>query len=329
VEYLQRELQNIEDSRAFTTIYFGGGTPGVLTPEHIVTIGQAIEKKCHQLPVEWTFEMAPSTVKIDRLAALKEIGITRISLGIQSFNDHTLGLFGRRQSNQLGAYYRLRDQGFSNINMDLIFSPIHQTLRSWVDDLNQAICLAPEHLSTYCMTQENDPSIPTDEDKEAEFYIETCDILRANGFQQYEISNFCRPGQESLHNINTWKMGEWLGLGPSASSQYRFRRYTNIPSLQQWMAGLDSGIATLADDTKLCSRDLFIDSLLFGLRMNQGVDLLSLTAKFGDHSNASLEDLFRRLVDENYAQVNETTLALTDSGRLRCDAIELEILQCF
>ncbi|MDR1458100.1 MAG: coproporphyrinogen III oxidase family protein [Puniceicoccales bacterium] len=273
--------------------------------------------------------MAPSTVQIDRLAALKEIGVTRISLGIQSFNDHTLKLFGRRQCHPVESYEMLRTNGFTNINMDMIFSPNHQTLRAWIDDLDQAIGLAPEHLSTYCMTKENDFNTSPDEDKEVKFYTETCNILRSNGFQQYEISNFCKPGQESLHNINTWKMGEWLGLGPSASSQYRFRRYTNIPSLRQWITGLDSNAPILIDDTKLSTKDLFIDSLLFGIRMNQGVDFTELAARFGDHSNANLKYLLYRLVDENYANINETNIALTDSGRLRCDAIELEILQCF
>jgi oxygen-independent coproporphyrinogen-3 oxidase len=329
VKYLQKELQNIQDNRTFDSIYFGGGTPGILTPEHIITIGQAIEKKCHRAPTEWTFELAPSTVKIDRLIALKEIGVNRISLGVQSFNNHTLQLFGRRQHHPLEAYEMLRKQNFSNINMDLIFSPTHQNLRSWLDDLDQAIWLAPEHISTYCMTKENDFHISKDEDSEAEFYIETCHRLKDHGFLQYEISNFCRPGRESLHNMNTWQMHEWLGLGPSASSQYKFRRYTNIPSLQPWMDGIDSNRSILIDDIQLSSRDMFIDGLLFGIRMNQGVNFPDLVNRFGDHGNDNLKILFGRLVEENYAQINETNMALTDSGRLRCDAIELEILQCF
>ena len=223
------------------------------------------------------------------------------------------------------------------VNLDLIFGAPGQSLDMWEADLNQAVKLQPDHLSTYCLTFEEDTAmyvrlsegkVDLDVDREAEFYEKAWSLLPSHGYPQYEVSNFSKPGMYCLHNMNTWRMNEWIGYGPYASTQYSGVRRKNSANLEKWSTDMLSGKPP--DYEEYCevgSRDLAGDAILFGLRMNEGVNLDDLTARF-DLSPDCLEparSFFGKLKAEELMQEVDGFSILTENGRMRCDAVATEI----
>ena len=325
--------------RPASTVFWGGGTPGLLPAADMRRLGKALlDANQGVSPVEWTVEMAPATVKEDRIEALLDLGVTRFSMGVQSFQPLLLEALGRIHSLQqveraLGVFAAA---GVSNFNLDLIFAIPGQSLSQWEADLDQALAARPAHLSTYCLTFEEDTALwlrlqkgqvtKLEPEDEAAYFEMAWSKLAAAGLPQYEVSNFARPGRACQHNIHTWEMQEWLGYGPSASSQAGWRRWTQPHSLEQWLEGLASGRPRLADSVDLTPGMLAQDCLIFGLRMNSGVDLAAVERRF-PRSLPSAWDQFRlNLLEEGLAEQSGNQLLLTDAGRLLADRIGQEIL---
>jgi oxygen-independent coproporphyrinogen-3 oxidase len=336
---VDREAQLIAGAGPASTLFWGGGTPGLLSPRALRQLGQSIRRHFGGAPAEWTVEMAPASVTDDRLAALREVGVTRISMGAQSFQSELLDALGRLHSREqiFRAYDRIRSAGFASVNLDLMFALPGQDESAWRADLRQALELAPDHLSTYCLTFEEDTAmwiklsqgkVKLDPEHEARLYEMTWAELEQAGYGQYEISNFARPGHRCLHNVNTWRMQEWVGLGPSAASQHRGWRGTNTADLALWLASVDSGRRATDERTELTARLLLEDSLIFGLRMNEGVDLAALRARYPSGPWRSVDQISGRLVDEGLAELDSSqpTLRLTRRGRLLADRIGSEIM---
>jgi oxygen-independent coproporphyrinogen-3 oxidase len=327
--------------RPVTTAFWGGGTPGILRASEIERLGRIMLLYCGGQPAEWSVEMAPSTVTDNRLKALKELGVTRISMGVQSFDDAMLDALGRQHTAKqiYRAYDLIRAQGFSSVNVDLMFALPGQTESQWRADLDEAMRLAPDHVSTYCLTFEEDTAmwiklsqgkVKLDVDKEAVFYQRTWDYLNAAGYAQYEVSNFARPGQASRHNLNTWRMQEWVGLGPSAASQHAGWRASNPSDLGLWLADVAAGRRATAERTPLSNDLLAADAVIFGLRMNEGVSLPRLRKRFPTPRWTGLEDLLPKLLFAGLLNATvEGRISLTDRGRLVADAIGAEILEAF
>ncbi|MDR2377547.1 MAG: radical SAM family heme chaperone HemW [Puniceicoccales bacterium] len=295
---IRRSLEDLALTRPPDTIYWGGGTPGVLTPNDLLLIGNAIQAlPFYSPPMEWTVELAPNTVRVEKLLALRGLGVNRLSMGVQSFFPKTLRRLGRRQNPEqvFRAYDALRHCGFGNLGLDLIFAIPDQTLTEWEEDLRAAIRLRPEHISTYNLSLEGDAKMnrsagpPTEAalERERDFYRLTVEFLESAGYRQYEVSNFCLPGRESRHNLHTWRMADWIGLGPSASSQYDRRRYTQYPSLRRWAQALREGTPSFTLEKVLDERILFTDSCIFGLRLKEGIDLGLLQRRLGPAFDAS------------------------------------------
>ncbi|MDR3143616.1 MAG: radical SAM family heme chaperone HemW [Puniceicoccales bacterium] len=338
---IRRSLESLAMTRSPDTIYWGGGTPGVLTSNDILLIGNAIQSlPLYSPPVEWTVELAPNTVRVEKLLALQNLGVNRLSMGVQSFSPKTLQRLGRRQNPEqvFTAYDTMRHCGFDNLGLDLIFAIPDQLLAEWEEDLKAAIQLRPEHISTYNLSLEGDAKmnhsiVPLTEaalEWERDFYRLTVEFLESAGYRQYEVSNFCLSGHESRHNLHTWLMAEWIGLGPSASSQYGRKRYTQYPSLQRWAQALQDGIPSFTLEKILDERILFTDSCIFGLRMKEGIDLGLLQRRYpliGTAVLATLESFFQKLIDAGYMFPSSSShYSLTLEGLLRCDAIGAEIL---
>ena len=283
--------------------------------------------------------MAPASITPARLAALKDIGVTRVSMGAQSFQPALLEALGRQHTlpQVRRAYEWVRAAGFSSVNLDLIFAIPGQGLEAWRADLDAAIRLGPDHISTYCLTFEEDTAlfvklsqgrVRPDVEKEAAFYIEAWERLEAAGYVQYEVSNFARPGHHCQHNLNTWRMEEWIGLGPSAASQFGGWRGSNVADLESWLADVAAGRRALVDRVELLPRVLAEDCLIFGLRMNEGVDLPGLNARFPDVPWENVDALAGRLVDEGLALMEGGgRLRLTLRGRLVADAVGAQIME--
>jgi oxygen-independent coproporphyrinogen-3 oxidase len=261
-------------------------------------------------------------------------------MGVQSFQAGLLEALGRRHTLQqaLRAYALVRDAGFSSVNIDLIFAVPGQSLDSWRADLDAAVELKPDHISTYCLTFEEDTAlfvklaqgqVRLDVEKEAAFYTEAWERLEAAGYAQYEISNFAREGHQCRHNLNTWRMAEWVGLGPSAASQYDGWRGSDVADIDRWRTGIEQGQRALVDRVQLTPRVLAEDSLIFGLRMNEGVALPALKERFPNAPWDKVDALAERLIAEGFAAAGDSRLRLTLRGRLVADAVGGQIMDAF
>jgi oxygen-independent coproporphyrinogen-3 oxidase len=341
VNCLSAEARLVGWDRPLSTVFWGGGTPGLLSPADLGRVAQVV----HSIPGgasprEWTVELAPASVTRERLAALRCAGVTRVSLGVQSFRPALLEALGRAHTREriYRAYERIRAAGFASVNLDLMFALPGQTASEWEADIDEAVRLAPDHISTYCLTFEEDTAlwvklsqgrVRLDTENEARMYERTWERLAAAGYGQYEVSNFARPGHECIHNINTWRMGEWACLGPSAASQKGGWRGSNISDLSKWAELVGRGERMTEDRTGLTAALLAEDALVFGLRMNAGVDLGSLRARCPGAPWERVEALVDRLVVEGLAARDLGRVRLEARGRLLADSVGSEIMVAF
>ncbi len=296
------------------TVYFGGGTPTVFGPDRLNRLLAAIRSR---FPVtedaEITTEANPGTVTGDDFARLREGGFNRVSLGIQSFRPETVAALGRIHSveDARAAYRDARRARFSSVGIDLIFGNPGQTEADWQEDLDRAVTFLPDHVSAYALTPE--PGTPIhaavgggeialpDDDTVARMYTAARETLRAAGYRHYEISNFARPGKECRHNLKYWRRDGYLGLGPSAhgllfpgeSAPFGLRT-ANPPSLPDYVRVLREGRPPLGS-TRACDReDAWKESLIFGVRMAEGVSPSSIEKRNGpppDEVRGAMEKL--------------------------------------
>jgi len=345
---LSEEIALVAWDHPISTIFWGGGTPGLLSPDQLKRLGALMHGVMRGEAVsEWSVELAPASVTEARLAALKEIGVNRISVGVQSLRPQLLDGLGRQHSREqaLRAYELVRSAGFESVNLDLMFALPGQSEEEWLADLDEALALRPDHLSTYCLTFEEDTAlwvklslgkVKLDPVREAALYESTWARMAEAGFQHYEVSNFARPGHACRHNLNTWHMHEWVGLGPSAASQHRGARGSNIADLAVWREHLSRGNRMTEDRTVLTDALLLEDALIFGLRMNAGVDWADLRRRFGPPGSSApvsgwpaIDELMVRLEADGLAAAVGSRLALTQRGRLLADAVAGEVMTAF
>lgn len=338
---IEREFALVEGAARCDTASWGGGTPGLLLPRDLERLGRAQIARFGVPTQEWTVELAPGSVRADKLAVLRDLGVTRVSLGVQSFSPRLLDALGRRHSlaQIRRAWAAIKDAGFRSTNLDLIFAVPGQSPDDWRADLAAAIACEPDHLSTYCLTFEEDTGlfvrlsegrVTIDPERERAFYENAWEQLGAAGFLQYEISNFARPGHACVHNQNTWRMQSWAGFGPSAASQQDGWRGANPADLAAWRADVERGRRATADRVALTAAQLVEDALIFGLRMNDGVDLRELAVRFGSDAVTPFREPLASLVEQRLARWRDdepgAVITLTRSGRLVADAIGVELI---
>lgn len=337
---IESEARLVAWTRPVTTVFWGGGTPGLLAPRHLELLAATVREQCGGQPREWTVELAPASVTDARLAALKAAGVTRVSLGVQSFQPGLLDALGRQHTREqvYTAYDRVRAADFPSVNLDLMFALPGQTAEEWAADVREAVALAPNHLSTYCLTFEEDTKlwvklsqgrVKLDPEHEADLYESTWAQLAAAGYAQYEVSNFARPGHACLHNLNTWHMHEWVGLGPSAASQHAGVRGANVADLEKWLAGLAGGERVTEDRVTLTPELLAEDAVIFGLRLNAGVDLSRWRQRAPAAPWAAVDDVLSTLAAGELLVRSGDRVRLTDRGRLVADSVGAEIMAAF
>ena len=286
-----KEAGELAPSYLVDTIYFGGGTPSFFGAEGMAQILSVIRKSFDVArTAEITFECNPDSVS-DRLARrLHSEGFTRVSLGIQNDNDDMLKKLGRPHTYQqaVAAFKRLRKAGFRNISVDLMYGLPGQTLESWEQTLNNVCALGSEHISCYGLkVEENTPlweykdccNLP-DDDMQADMYLSAIGILRQHGYRQYEISNFCRKGQVSRHNLKYWTGGEYLGFGPDASSDFAGNRFAIVRDLREYVDGILQGGQVLREMEKIPTRERAGEFLMMRLRLTSGLDGEEYEKKF-------------------------------------------------
>ena len=291
-EALLRELE-LNESRRRTgdrrsllrpsTIYFGGGTPTALNIAQLELLLRGFHERLElsQL-VEWTIEANPGSVSARKAALLKKLGVNRISLGVQSWDDELLKLLGREHNAQQAeeSFRILRDAGFKNINVDLMFGLPSQTDDQWRATLEKTIALQPEHISTYCLTYEEDTEFflrhargefRQDADADGEFFEMTMAILEDAGYEHYEISNYARPGFESVHNRAYWLGKDYLGIGPSAVSTIGMQRWQNVCDYRAYIDRALAGQSPHESSENLTDQMKRTERIALSLRTRDGV----------------------------------------------------------
>ena len=285
---LRQRKAYLQDA-SVTTVYFGGGTPSRLTPDQI---GQVIAeiRQTYGLDSleELTVECNPDDITSDYISALRALGVNRISMGVQTFNNDLLRFLGRRHSaNQaIGAVQACHDAGIHNVSIDLMYGLPGQTAAIQQRDLETATSLNVQHISSYCLSfEEGSPLdrmrrenrvVPTDDDTCAAMYDRMCSHLRSAGFEHYEISNFCKPGYHSRHNSSYWDGTPYLGIGAGAHSYNGRSRQWNPNDLDAYMSGIEQG-KPLFEIENLSDTDLYNEKIMLALRTSKGLKLSSLT----------------------------------------------------
>ena len=278
-----KEAGDLAPGYKVDTIYFGGGTPSFFGADGMAVILTTIRRNFDvDNSAEITFEANPDSVSDRLLHRLRAEGFNRVSLGIQSDDDERLKMLGRphTSSQAVSAKYNLRKAGFRNVSVDLMYGLPGQNLQDWQETLDNVLRLNPEHISCYALKiEEGTPfaeykealNLPDDE-TQADMYLTAVETLRGRGFRQYEISNFCRKGLISKHNMKYWTGGEYLGFGPSASSDFAGKRYTLKRDLQAYITGIREGGDIMEDLQEIPMRERAGEYLMLRLRTNVGIE---------------------------------------------------------
>ena len=329
-EYVLALINEMKNSNGgnLKTIYFGGGTPSMLDENHFITLMNAIKNKfSFKNEIEMTIEANPETINPAKAKFLKSLGFNRISLGVQSMNDRHLKFLGRGHDSRMarGAYHVLRDAGFANINLDLMYAFPGETKEELENDV-RAICeLGSEHLSLYTLTIEpNSRFYATqmkldDDEKLAEYYLTIARILNEYGFNQYEVSNFSKTFEfESKHNKNYWLGSSYLGLGVGAHGFTGQRRHWNTSNLQDYIKKASNGEPAVDGFEDLTDHQLSMEKILFGLRMNEGIpwELVPLTKR----------DQIQEWIKDGFLSFEDQRLKTTDRGRLILDELSVRLI---
>jgi oxygen-independent coproporphyrinogen-3 oxidase len=283
-----RSAQCAEPTIRPSTIYFGGGTPTALNVAQLELLLRGFHESLDlsQL-VEWTIEANPGSVSARKAGILKKFGVNRISLGVQSWDEELLKLLGREHNaQQAGESFRiLRDAGFTNINVDLMFGLPGQTVDQWRTTLDETIALQPQHISTYCLTYEEDTEFflrqargefRQDADADADFFEMTMAILEGADYRHYEISNYSRPSFESVHNRAYWLGEDYLGMGPSAVSTIGMHRWQNVCDYRAYIDRVFSGKSTRGTSENLTEEMKRTERIALGLRTREGISASEL-----------------------------------------------------
>jgi oxygen-independent coproporphyrinogen III oxidase len=270
------------------TIFFGGGTPTALTTSQLELLLRGFREQLDLSALrEWTMEANPGSVSARKAGVLKQLGVSRLSLGVQSWDDNLLKLLGREHdSKQAEESFRiLRQAGFENMNVDLMFGLPGQTIEQWRATLEKTIALQPEHVSAYCLTYEEDTEFflrhargefRQDSEIDAEYFEMTMSILQEAGYEHYEISNYARPGFSSLHNRAYWSGADYLGIGPSAFSTVGMQRWQNIADYREYADRVFDCRSCIDKTEELTSGMKRAEKIALGLRTHDGVSAATL-----------------------------------------------------
>jgi oxygen-independent coproporphyrinogen-3 oxidase len=353
VKALKRELTFASEGNLYPevgTIFFGGGTPSLLSPaqfkELMVHIGEKYQLVAN---AEITSELNPNDLHYEYLAGLRESGINRLSIGMQSSNHQELKFFARRHDHQgvVKAVQEAQRAGFDNINLDLIYGVPYQTLESWKQSLDDALALNIQHLSLYALGLEegtplnnwvNNGDVPApDDDLAADMYEYASEKLAEHGFIQYEISNWALPDKQCRHNLQYWRNLPYIGVGPGAHGFANGIRYAVIRSPQRYIKSLLEATEdqerfphtpAVEDFNPLSLEDEISETLIMALRLlNEGVGFKDFEKRFGVDLRVLHHDTLTKYAGYGLLMVNEDRIKLTKAGRLLCNMIFRELVE--
>lgn len=324
------------------SVYLGGGTPSLLTPQQVQRLLERSKQLWGQQPLcEVTLEANPGTVTPDSLTGFHQAGVNRLSLGVQSLDNRLLQLLERPHNadQALAAYAEARRAGFDNIGLDLICGLPQQRVADWQSQLQQVIELAPEHLSVYSLSIEEgtpfsrrysdqSPELPDDDQTAA--MLELADqLLTAAGYEHYEIANFARPGRRSDHNSGYWQRDGYLGLGPAAHSlllQGWGLRCSNPADYRQWATEIAAGHLAHCDLEQLTGQQAVAEHLFLGLRMADGIAPAECRAQYGAEAWQPHQQAIAELLQTGLLEEHGGRIALTSRGMLLSNQVFVRFL---
>ena len=321
-----RELEQHIGSRKIlpSTIYFGGGTPTALSTSQLEFLLRGFRDRLDLSQViEWTIEANPGSVSVRKADVLKKIGFNRISLGVQSWDDDLLKILGREHNARQAekSFFILRDAGFSNINVDLMFGLPEQTREQWRATLEKTIALQPEHISAYCLTYEEDTEfflrqsrgeLRSNADLEADFFEMTMSVLENAGYQHYEISNYARPGFASVHNRAYWAGEDYVGIGPSAFSTIAMTRWQNVCDYREYAARIFRNQSAIGSTENLTSTMKRAERIALSLRTRDGIS---------SHLLDNWPNETREFIARGLLRRSNGNFVLTRAGKLLADSV--------
>ncbi len=325
--------------RTLGSIFFGGGTPSLMPPALVAELISCA--KTHWMPardLEITLEANPSSVEAANFSALADAGVNRVSLGIQSFNDETLAFLGRAHSSQEAREaISIAQNAFKRVNIDFIYALPDQTAPQWREELSEILSIGTDHLSLYQLTIEPGTRFarlvedgrlrPMPPDDAAELYEITSEMTQSAGFGHYETSNYAKPGQQSRHNLTYWRYGDYAGIGPGAHGRRGGLATQRHKKPENWLAAVERNGHGIQEEIALTPQESAREALVMGLRLEDGIDLAQLGARFG----FTADQLVHRakadlLAAQGLVRREGTQLATTQQGKLLLDAILTEIV---
>lgn len=330
-EYINAIIKEIEQQKIkskITTIYIGGGTPSYIDSKYIKEIIAEIKKKNVDSNAEITIEVNPGTITKNKLEDYKEVGINRLSIGLQVTQNELLKQIGRIHDFEqfLETYEMARKLGFNNINIDLMLGLPNQRIKDLRESLEKIIELNPEHVSVYSLIVEEGTPIANkiktgelilpEEDLERNMYWYVKNTLELNGYRHYEISNFAKPGYESRHNMNCWNQKEYIGIGIAAHSYRDITRYSNTEDLSEYIKNVENGHfernriiheIQKEDDTKR-------EYMILGLRQINGISISKFKEKFGENPIYTFRNELKKLTEEKLIIVDDNNIKLSNKG---------------
>ncbi len=330
----KNELQN----KNLQSLYFGGGTPSILSSDEIKSlIDEVLKHFTFEKDIEITLEANPDDLDKNFLKGLSESPINRLSIGTQSFFEEDLKLMNRAHTANEAedSIKRVQDFGFENLSIDLIYGSPTSNLEIWKENLNKTIALEVPHISSYALTVEPKTALenwiskgkvksPKEEEQNREFYY-LSDFLKDNGFEHYEVSNFAKTGFYSKHNSSYWKYKEYLGIGPSAHSYNGFDvRSWNVANNQQYIKKLNSDLLAKEEEF-LSQNDQFNEMIMIGLRTIWGVDLGSLKEKFNDSILEHFQNEIKPKLEEGILVTENNHLKIPEKHWFMADGIASDL----
>jgi oxygen-independent coproporphyrinogen-3 oxidase len=329
---LWTDAGDLDRAAPIRTIFFGGGTPSLTDPEDLKQFLDFARSEYTFSPdIEITVEMQPRTADAEKLAAYAKAGVNRFSIGVQTFNDGILSLTGRRHTAEQSRQMIRNASKCGIASLDLISAMPGQTLDTWRAELEEAISFGTPHISVYELTfhagtefyrrLRDGRMTEAGEDLRVAMFEETRRTLQAAGYEHYEISNYAKPGFQSVHNRNYWRLGNYIGLGAGAHSFVFPHRYINASHAADYAAAINAGrLFRRISDAE--SRDLFIlENLQMGLRLSEGIDLGAFCEKFGSDIAVTHAKQFEELKSAGLLEQNGPRIQLTPDGQLRVDSI--------
>jgi len=333
--------EKYSEGRELISIYFGGGTPSLMESRYISQIIRAIKTNFNVLPdAEITLETNPGTVSLQKLKEFRDVGINRLSIGIQSFDDDDLKFLTRIHNSEtaIRTVNDAENAGFENISLDLIFNLPNPTKMKWINNLERAVRLPINHISAYSLILERGTILNkmvldgkvkiSDEDYDAELYEITIDFLVENGFFQYEVSNFAKTGYECIHNNAYWHYLDYFGFGTSAHSFINNKRWWNYSSLKMYMDHINKFGGAVAGEEIISSEKALDEFVMLELR-SSGLDLIRFENLFGPVGAGWLKEKYpylEMLKKKYFLQITDGLIKLTPKGYAVCDEILKEIL---